>query len=91
MLDRLLAVGSTFDWISPVVAWAQDLANGPSRTFLIPHDCGWSGKEVQRLLGRRGVKTWGLMIVGDTLMITVPLGQARHAAGLLQREGVPFG
>ena len=91
MLDKFLAFGATFDWISPVAAWVQDFANGPSHTFLIPHACGYSGLEIQRLLQGKGVKTWGLMVVEDTLMVTVPLPQARWAAHLLQGAGVPFG
>ena len=88
---NILEFGATFDWISPVAAWVQDFANGPSHTFLLPHACGHSGLEIERMLRRKGVKTWGLMIVEDTLMVTVPLGQARLAAHILERAGVSAG
>ena len=90
MLDKLLALGSTFDWISPLIAAIQDRRNGPHHTFLIPHTCGWSGREIEHMLRRYGVQTWGGMIVKDTIMITVPQSQARWGEYLLEREGVPL-
>lgn len=90
MFDKILAFGSMFDWITPVAAYAQDFLYGPAHTFLIPHGIGWSGREIARLLNRHGVKTWGLMIVSDTLMVSVREPQARWAQYLLQREGIPI-
>ncbi len=90
MFDKFLAIGSMFDWITPVAAYAQDFLYGPSHTFLIPHGIGWSGYEIARLLNRHGIQTWGLMIVGDTLMVSVRQTQARWAQYLLQREGIPI-
>ena len=46
MLSKFLEFGTVFDWISPLVAIMQDIANGPSHTFFIPENCGWSGREV---------------------------------------------
>ena len=90
MLDKLSAFGAMFDWITPLVAGIKDLANGPHHTLLIPHDCGWSGRAIERLLRRNGVKTWGAMIVRGLIMITVPLAQAYWAYYLLSREGIPI-
>ena len=90
-LGELLQLGTTFDWISPTLSVAQDLANGPSYTFLIPQDCGWTGHEIARLLRRRGVKTWGHMIVNGRFMITVHKPQAEFARYLLQQAGLPSG
>ncbi len=90
MFDKILAIGSAFDWITPVAAYAQDFLYGPAHTFLIPPDTGWSGHEIARLLNRHGIKTWGLMIVSDTLMVSVREPQARWAQYLLQREGIPI-
>jgi hypothetical protein len=89
MLDKLLDYGSVFDWISPTLSIAQDLAYGPSHTFLIPADCGWSGREIANLLQQRGIKTWGHMIVNGTFMITVRDTQTEFARYLLQRAGLP--
>ena len=90
MLHQLLKMGSTFDWISPLLGFFQDAANGPSHTFLIPNDSGWSGREIERLLRQSGVGTWGLMIVGDTLMVSVRAPQAAWAQSLLLKKGVPI-
>lgn len=89
MLNKILELGTVFDWISPLIAEVQDIANSPSHTFLIPEDCGWSGYEIEQLLRRHGIKTWGLMIVDHMIMITVRLAQARWAQYLLDRERIP--
>jgi hypothetical protein len=89
MFDRFVEFMTIFDWISPVMAWVQDIFNGPSYTFLVPEDSGWSGREIQGMLKRHGVRVWGLMIVNRTLMLSVRQAQARWAQYLLQRYGVP--
>jgi hypothetical protein len=91
MLEELLELGTIFDWISPTLSIAQDLTNGPSHTFLIPQDCGWTGMEIANLLRRRGIKTWGHMIVNGTFMITVRQPQSEFARYLLQQAGLPTG
>ncbi|HSJ58674.1 MAG TPA: hypothetical protein VLC95_15935 [Anaerolineae bacterium] len=89
MSDKLLAAGASVDWISPLLAMLGNLVNGPSYTFLIPYDCGWSGRDVISLLRRNGIKTWGHMVVSDTLMLTVRLAQAGWAQYLLDRAAIP--
>lgn len=88
-LDKLLEIGSAFDWISPVGSLVGDMVNGPSHTFLIPQDCGRSGRDLERLLRAKGVKTWGLMQVKGTIMISVQKRQERWASHLLRQAGVP--
>jgi hypothetical protein len=89
MLDEILAAGSTFDWISPLVGFAKDFLNGPSHTFLIPYTSGWSGRAVSRMLGKRGVKSWGYMVVKDTLTVSVAERQAGWAQYVLDEAGIP--
>ena len=89
MIDNVLGIASTFDWISPLVGVVGDLMNGPGHTFLIPwQSCPMSGYEVQGLLRKRGIKTWGLQIVANTLMVSVRLAQARYAQHILEQAGV---
>ena len=91
MLDKFLEVGAGFDWISPLLGFLGDAMNGPSHTFLIPYDsCPMSGHDVARLLRKRGVKSWGLMIVSGTVMVSVRLEKARWAQHLLEQAGVPI-
>lgn len=90
MLDDILHLLASFDLISPICAILQNIANGPSHTFLIPEDCGWSGYQIDNLLKSYGIKTWGLMIVNRLIMVSVRLPQARWAQYLLRREKIPI-
>lgn len=91
MLDTILEAGASFDWISPLASILGDIMNGPSHTFLIPYDSSpLSGREIAWMLGKRGVKTWGLMVVSGTLMVSVRLNQARWAQHLLEQSGIPL-
>ena len=90
-VDDALAVGTSFDWISPALGFLGDALNGPSHGFLVPYDsCPMSGKDIAKLLRKRGIKTWGMMIVSGTLMFSVKLDKARWAQHLLERAGVPI-
>lgn len=89
MFDRLLAIGSIFDWITPLAAMVLDAVRGPSFTFLIPHDGGWSGPEVESILKKADCRPiWGQMIVKDTIMLTVPQEKALQGYLALSRAGV---
>ena len=91
MIDKLLEIGAGFDWISPLAGIVGDAVHGPSHTFLIPHDsCPLSGREVELMLKRRGIKTWGAMIVDGTLMISVKAKDAGRAQAMLKGAGVPI-
>jgi hypothetical protein len=85
-----LDLACAFDWITPAAAFINDARNGPPADFGMPALAGWSRGDVRRLLSRYGVKVWGLMVNGDTLMFTVPKSQAKWAYYLLEREGVPL-
>lgn len=89
MLDALWEAATYFDWISPTLAMAQDVANGPSHTFLIPVQCGWTGREISNGLRDQGIKTWGHMIVNGHFMITVREDDAESAHHLLEDAGLP--
>jgi hypothetical protein len=90
MIDKLLEVGTVFDWISPLIAAIQDRTNGPSHTFMIPDDCGWSGFQIEHLLKGYGVKLWRKMVVNHSIMVTVRLSQAHYAQDLLLRAQIPI-
>jgi len=91
MLDTILGIGASFDWISPLASVLGDLMNGPSHTILVPYGSSpLSGREIAWMLSKRGVKSWGHMVVSGTLMISVRLGQARWAEHLLEQAGVPI-
>ncbi len=91
MIDKFLEVGAGFDWISPLLGFLGDALNGPAYTFLIPYvSCPVSGHEISRMLRKRGVRSWGRMIVSGTLMVSVRLEKARWAQQILEQAGVPM-
>jgi hypothetical protein len=90
MIDSILKGGSSFDWISPVVALIQDLRNGPSVGFNVSMEAGWSTAQLQALLNERGIKLWGMMMVDDAIIFCVRKTQARYAHYVLDRAGVPY-
>ena len=77
-----------FDWISPLLAAVQDVAHGGGFTFVIPEGCGQAGRAIARGLNRRGVKTWGLMMINDTFTISVPKEQGKWAERVLILAGL---
>jgi hypothetical protein len=88
LFDTALDVGTTFDWISPVLSIAGDVAHGGGRTFFIDQGCGWTGGEIVNLLRRHGIKSWGRMIVNGRIMFTVRKSDADRARRLLADAGL---
>ncbi len=91
MFDRILKIGASLDWISPLASVLGDAMNGPSHTFLIPYDSSpLSGRDIAWMLSKHGIKSWGHIVVSGTLMVSVRLSQARWAQHLLEQDGVPL-
>src|SRR5512132_2143394 len=57
-------------------------------TIWVERNAGWSGAEIERLLGRHGVRVWGRGFDGERIFFRVKKRQARWAEYLLQRRGV---
>ena len=89
-IDRILTMGSTPDWISPMVALIQDFTNGPRHDFYVDLYAGWSVNDIKKLLKRRGIKVWGDMIADDMIIFSVPQGQAQWAQTILMQSGLPI-
>lgn len=89
MLDKLLAFGSSFDWVTPLRDLYKDLNNGPHHDFYISRYSHWSAGKIERLLKGRGVAMWGLSYTDDMITIRVRETQARWAQYLLLEEEVP--
>lgn len=90
MLDTFFKIGSTFDWITPTLAFIQDIRNGPSVQIACPYDQGWSANQIKRMLTGYGIKVWGLMVVGDLITFAVREAQARYALYWLERHGLAY-
>ena len=88
MIDKVLGIGASFDYISPAIKVLGDLAHGGGYTFTFPL-CDIPPREIELTLRREGVGTWGLMHVDGTTMISVRKRQAAWAYALLKRHDVP--
>jgi hypothetical protein len=91
-LWKFLNTASSFDLITPLMAFMQDIVNGSPAHFGISPYAGLPFRKIRRLLNSHGVKVWGLMLSTDAqvVMFTVHKSQARWAYHLLQREGIPI-
>ena len=58
-------------------------------TIQVSRHCGWSGAQIEKLLGRYGVRVWGRGFNGDEIYFRVKERQARWAEYLLMRRGIP--
>ena len=87
-IETALRVGKCFDWVSPVLAIANDIRHRGGHTFLLTDGGGLTGRQVIDLLRRRGIKVWGCMVIGETLTLTVRKRDARRASRILTRAGV---
>ena len=88
MIDKMLTIGATFDFISPLAKVLGDVAHGGGYTFTFPA-CQMTPREIEAALRHRGITTWGLMHVDGTTMITVRKSDAGRASQVLQQHGVP--
>jgi hypothetical protein len=84
-IDKLLSVGSAFDWISPLYAIGKDISSGPHATFVIHDRAGYSVRQIESFLRAAGVVTWGCMLEGRDMRITVRKQDVRAAERVLSR------
>jgi hypothetical protein len=90
MIDKLIEVGSTFDWITPLFTFLQDFRNRPSVGYNVPVDGGWSAYAISDLLKAHGIKVWGLTIFQGTIMFRLRAAQAEYAQYLFAQNGVLY-
>jgi len=90
MLDRIIKIGTVFDWITPVISLIQDWQNGPSIGLNVPVEGGYSAYAIKDILAAGGIKIWGLRIIDTTIIFRTKNIQAAFAQYLLERAGVPY-
>ena len=90
MLDTILEIAATPDWISPTIALIQTWRNHPSVGFAIPTDTEWNLYAIRELLTCVGVKVWGLALVDHKIIFRVRQAQAAYTQYLLERAGIPY-
>jgi len=90
LIELCFDIGTSADWISPMLAAMADVQMGPNVTFFAPYGIGLSGLQIVTWLHRHGIATWGHMIVNRMIMFTVKCCQARWATYLISKLGIPF-
>jgi hypothetical protein len=97
---KILEILSTFDWLTPTKGFIEDAINDPTPlqsntwTFFIPYGdalgAGWAARDIEELLAKHGIKTWGGQITGGEYFVSLPLASAGWAEYVLMRYGVPM-
>lgn len=92
MLNDLLNIGASADWIMPSWMILQDFWNRPVSRFGIQANVGFDRGDIRRVLRKQGVRSWGYVynVDGDLIMLSVPKAQAAAANYWLVRSGVPI-
>jgi hypothetical protein len=98
-MRRLFEILSLIDWITPVAAFVEDVAEGgpldlDAWTFFIPYDRavskGWSEAHIEELLSHFGVRTWGGLVNFGVFSFSVKLEQAAWAEYVLTSNQIPI-
>lgn len=90
MIDKALAIGGSFDWISPLVTLLLNFRRRPSVGYVVPADTSWGCNAIARLLRERGVQVWGIEYDGGSIVFRVRRAQAEYAQYWLERNGIPY-
>lgn len=90
MFDKIAGIGSSFDWITPLITLIQNYRNRPSVGYSVPVDCGWSAYAISDLLNDHGVKHWGLHIYHNTIMFRLRVAQAAYSQYLFEQNAVVY-
>lgn len=100
MIREFFELLSILDWITPTKGFIEDVINDPtpfqsnSWTYFIPFgeavSAGWSPSDIEDLLAKHGIKTWGSQITGGEFFFSTRLENAGWAEYVLLRYGVPI-
>jgi hypothetical protein len=90
---------SIFDWVTPAIAIVEDVVEGgpfnlDAWSFQIPYEeaakSGWASEDIENLLSRYGIRTWGGLFNFGHYRFRVKLEQAAWAEYILARHGIPM-
>lgn len=72
IVDDVLAIGSVFDWITPVAAIITTLLKGGGTTMSVSVSAtGYGPNEVKAILREDGIDCWGVQWVDDRVIFVV--------------------
>jgi hypothetical protein len=78
-IDQALAIGASFDWITPTLSICGHLFNGEAVLAVPISDWAWA----KTTLRSAGVRTIHHKRIGDKMLFNVPGNQAERAKRLL--------
>lgn len=89
-MNKILKIGATFDWITPLYIFIRDRIEGSAVRFGVSLETGWGAGAIQTLLNEAGIRVWGIIVIDDTVVFTVRRTQARYTRYWLEREGIVY-
>lgn len=89
-LDKFLAFGEKFDWVTPLRDLHKDIFNGPYHDFHIDRYAGWSAGKIRRLLEKHGVRPWGWSYTDELISFRVKESQVQQAQQILLQKNIPI-
>ena len=86
MFESILKAGASFDWITPLFAFIQNYWYRPAVGYIVPLEYA----ATPELLKSKGIKLWGIVIVGNEVVFCLRLAQAGFAQYWMERNGIPY-
>lgn len=88
-MTGLLEFVAHLDWferLDELLKWSIGVR---SWRVAIVRECGWSGREIERMLKMHGINVWGRNFSRSNLYFRVKTRQARWTYYLLRQHGIP--
>lgn len=86
-LDRALAFGESFNWVTPLADLYKDIAN-KYEVININRYCGWSYGQIKRLLHRSGINPWGREYTPNLISFRVKANDIPKAKHILKQNDI---
>lgn len=96
IIDIGLGVGAQADWVTPGYRWLRGLMEGPCHDYDIVDSGGMTGRDIDLLLNKYGVRhfgMWGVGITQDEYMICVkvPIPHCQRAEQVFRSHHITIG
>ena len=88
-MGTLVELIARLNWFERADELIRSVTGTASWRLAVPRACGWSGRDMEQLLRRHGVRIWGRNFDRHHLYFRVKLEQANWAEYLLWRRGIP--
>lgn len=90
MFDKVVKVGASWDWVTPLISFILDWRYRPSTGYNLPFGHSYSAWEIKRFLKSKGIRVWGVMVIDDFITIRVREAQALYTQYWLEQLGIPY-